>query len=225
VSRRAPLIAGIVAGVLSLLLVVFLVLPKLGDVSQSRDALHDAESKEQQLRLQLQQLEAAKAAAPQTTEEIRRLDALVPPTVDQVGMFLLLSGAANRAGVDPFTMSPRPPAPSTAGSFSTIPVAVTVTGTYFACEEFLYNVETLPRAAKVLSLSLTPGGGGDTSGTSTSTTATSGATSPTGELNMQLSMEFYTTDTNAGPGSAPGPSEGESGSVIGTSTPPPTTGA
>ena len=221
--QRAPLIAGIAAGVVAILLIFFVVLPKMGDVTKSKEALDKAQTEEQQLRLQLQQLEAAKAAAPQTTEEIRRLDALVPSTVDQVGMFLLLSGAANRAGVDPFTMSPGTPTPSTAGSFSAIPVAVSVTGSFFACEEFLYNVETLPRAAKVLSLSLAPGGGTDTSGsTSGASTGTTG-TSATGELSMQLNMEFYTTDTSAGPGSAPGPSEPDA--VIGTSAPPTTPGA
>ena len=34
---------------------------------------------------------------------------------------------------------------------------MTVTGSYFAIEEFLYNLETLQRAAKVLTVNLAPG--------------------------------------------------------------------
>lgn len=209
-NRRGPLIVGAVAGVVALLLVLFLVLPKKGEVEEARKQLASAEQQEQELQLQLQQLRAAQAEAPQATEEIRRLEELIPPTADLPGLILLLSGAANDAGVDFFTMAPGTPTPSTNGQFSVIPTQVTVTGSYFAIEEFLYNIETLQRAGKVLSLSLAPGGGAAAT-TETSTTAT-------GELSSQLSMEFYTTDLSAGPGSAPDASP--SPEVAATPTPP-----
>jgi Tfp pilus assembly protein PilO len=199
VNRRGPLIVGAVAAVLSVLLIFFLVLPKKGEVEEAKGALTTAEEQEQELQLQLQQLRAAQAEAPQATEEIRRLEELVPPTADLPGLILLLSGAANDAGVDFFTMSPAAPTPSTSGQYSVILTQVTVTGSYFAIEEFLYNIETLQRAGKVLSLALAPGGAeAGATDTATSTTTTS-----TGELSTQLSMEFYTTDLSAGPGSTP----------------------
>ena len=197
-NRRGPLIAGVVAGVLAVLLIFFLVLPKKAEVAEARKELASAEEQQQELQLQLQQLEAAQAAAPQATEEIRRLEELVPPTADLPGLILLLSGAANDAGVDFFSMSPAAPTPSTKGQFSVIPTQVIVTGSYFAIEEFLYNVETLQRAGKVLSLSLAPGGG-EAATTETSTTSTAA----TGELSSSMSMEFYTTDLAAGPGTTP----------------------
>ncbi len=61
-------------------------------------------------------------------------------------------------------------------------------------EEFLYRLETLPRAAKVITFSLSPGGQADRS-----------------ELSMALTVELYTTDASAGPGSVPGPSEAGAG--------------
>lgn len=200
-SRRGPLIAGAVSGVLVVLLILFLVLPKMGEVEKAKEALATAEQQEQQLQLQLQQLEEAQAEAPQATEEIRRLEELVPPTADLPGLILLLSGAANDAGVDFFTMSPGAPTPNAEQTFSVIPTQVSVTGSYFAVEEFLYNVETLQRAGKVLSLSLAPGGG-DTAATGTTDTTTT-TTAATGELTTQLSMEFYTTDLASGPGTSP----------------------
>jgi Tfp pilus assembly protein PilO len=199
-SRRGPLIAGIISGLLAVLLILFLVLPKMGEVDTAKEELAAAEQQEQQLQLQLQQLQEAQAEAPQATEEIRRLEELVPPTADLPGLILLLSGAANDAGVDFFTMAPGTPTPNAEGTFSVIPTSVTVTGSYFAIEEFLYNIETLQRAGKVLSLSLAPGGGDAAATTDATDTATTVAT---GELSSQLSMEFYTTDLAAGPGTSP----------------------
>jgi type IV pilus assembly protein PilO len=204
VSRRGPLIAGIAAGALALLLIFFLVLPKMSEVSEAKEKLAAAEEQEQELQLQLQQLQAAQAQAPQANKEIREIDNLVPPTIDEGAIFLLLQGAAARAGVDPSSIAPAPPAADEAvGTFNGVPVSMSVTGTYFQLEEFLYNVETLPRAAKVLNISVAPGG--DVAPTTTTTTTTTTATSPS--LTMQLSLEFYTTDLSAGPGSVPGPSE------------------
>jgi Tfp pilus assembly protein PilO len=221
VNRRGPLIAGVVAGVLALLLVFFLVLPKMGDVGEANEQLEQAETQEQQLQLQLQQLQEAQAEAPETTEEIRQLEELIPPTVDLEGLILLLSGAANRAGVDVLTVAPGTPTPNTEQTFSIIPTAVTATGSYFALEEFLYNVETLPRAAKVLSLTVAPGGAaGGEAGETTGEPAAPASPGVTGELSAQFSMEFYTTDLSAGPGSEPGPSEQTGDSVIGVPSPP-----
>jgi Tfp pilus assembly protein PilO len=225
VNRRGPLIAGAAAGVLAILLIVFLVLPKMGDVSDARAQLVKIEDQEQQLQLQLQQLEAAKADSPQATQEIRNIDEMIPPTADLEGLLLLTSSAANQAGVDFFTVSPAAPTPSADGTFSTISTGISVTGSYFACEEFLHNLETLQRANKVLSLSLSGGAGGasetGTSGTSASTETTSTETVP-GELSMQLSAEFYTTDTSSGPGSTPNGSSGGTGDSTAITSPIPT---
>ena len=57
-------------------------------------------------------------------------------------------------------------------------------------------LETLPRAAKVTTLAVTPSGA-----------STGGTTISTSNLQLQVTVEFYTTDVSAGPGSIPGPSE------------------
>jgi Tfp pilus assembly protein PilO len=219
VSRRGPLIAGAIAVVLAVLMIMFLVLPKMGEVEKAKEALAVAEADEQQLQLQLQQLQAAQAEAPQATEEIRRLEELVPPRADLPGLILVLSGAANDAGVDFFTMAPGVPAPNTEQTFSAIPTSVTVTGSYFAIEEFLYNVETLQRAGKVLSLSLAPGGGDSAAPTGTTDTTTTTTATATGELTAQLSIEFYTTDLASGPGTSP--DEPPPDDTVGATTPTP----
>jgi hypothetical protein len=83
-----------------------------------------------------------------------------------------------------------------------------VTGSYFSLEEFLHRLETLRRAAKVTSISLAASG-----------TETIGGA---GQLQMQLQVEFFTTDTSAGPGSLPGPTQGTAPVILPTVSPTPT---
>ncbi len=194
---RPVLIAAGVSAALAVLMVVFLVLPKMSEVSKAREELQAAQDEEITLQTQLRSLQDAQAQAEQTEREIRALEAKVPPTADLPGLFRLLQSAADRAGVDFFQFSPGTPTADPSGRFSTIAGQIVVTGDYFMLQEFLYRLETLPRAAKVMSVSIAPGGGGETGG----------ATLGSEQLQMQLSVEFYTTDASAGPGSIPGPSE------------------
>ena len=201
-DRRAPIIAGAVFLVIALLGVFFLIMPKMGQVNDKRDELTAAEQQQTQLRAQLQSLKEAQAEAPQTKKRIARIDDQVPPTTDLPSMIRLLSQAADRAAVDFFTVSPGTPTVDTSGRFSVITTSINVTGTYFSLQEFLFRLETLPRAAKVTNVSISPAGGTQT-GTTTA--------SPSESLSMQLTVNLYTSDTSAGPGSEPGPSSGTGG--------------
>jgi Tfp pilus assembly protein PilO len=196
VNRRAPIIAGVIAVLVALLAVFLLVLPKMGDVSTAEEELEAAEDREVALAAQLNALQDARAAAPQTEDDIAAIEAQVPPTADLPSLFRLLQGAADRSAVDFFSFTPGIPAPNAAGTYSSIASQVTVSGGYFAIDEFLFLLETLPRAAKVTTLAVAPSGG--TTGVTTTSTST---------LQLQVTVEFYTTDLSAGPGSIPGPSE------------------
>jgi Tfp pilus assembly protein PilO len=198
VNRRAPIIAGVIAVAVALLAVFLLVRPKMSEVSTTEDDLQVAEDQEVTLAAQLNALQDAQAAAPETEQEIAAIDAEIPPTADLPSLFRLLQGAADRSVVDFFSFTPGTPAPNTAGTFSTIASQVTVSGGYFAIDEFLFLLETLPRAAKVTTLAVTPSSAA--SGETTTTTSTS-------NLQLQMTVEFYTTDASAGPGSVPGPSD------------------
>ena len=195
-NRRAPIIAGVISAAVALLAVLLLVLPKMSDVSTTEEELQSAEDQEVALAAQLDALQDAEAAAPKTEQEIGAIEEQVPPTANLPSLFRLLQGAADRSAVDFFSFSPGTPAPNAAGTYSSIASQVTVTGGYFAIDEFLFLLETLPRAAKVTTLAVTPSGA-----------ATGGTTISTSNLQLQVTVEFYTTDVSAGPGSIPGPSE------------------
>lgn len=195
-NGRAPIIAGAI--VLVALLVVFLmVLPKMSEVGETEDQLRQAQDQEINLAAQLNALEDAQAAAPETELEIAAIDAQVPQTADLPRLFRQLQGAADRAAVDFFSFTPGTPVPNLTGSYSTIASQITVSGGYFAIDQFLFLLETLQRAAKVTTLAVTPSAGGE----ETTTTSTS-------TLQLQITVEVYTTDSSAGPGSIPGPTEG-----------------
>jgi Tfp pilus assembly protein PilO len=197
VNRRAPIIAGAIVLLVALLAVFLLVLPKMSEVGETEDQLQETQDQEINLAAQLNALEDAEAAAPDTELEIAAIDEQVPPTADLPSLFRLLQGAADRAAVDFFSFTPGTPVPNPTGSYSTIASQITVSGGYFAIDEFLFLLETLQRAAKVTTLAVTPSAGGE------GTTTTS-----TGNLQLQITVEFYTTDSSAGPGSIPGPTEG-----------------
>ena len=201
-NRRAPIVvAGIV--VIVLVFVAFLVvLPKAHEVSRARQDLTEAQQQQSALQAQLQALEEAKAQAPQTEKQIHRLQEKIPTTADLPGLFRTLQDAADSAAVDFFSFSPGTPVADPTGTYSTLPSTIQVTGSYLSLEQFLGLLETLPRAGKVTSIAITP----------QSTSAETGGT--TGVLQMQLTVEFFTTDTSAGPGSVPGSTQG----LVGTGT-------
>lgn len=203
-SKRAPLIAGIAIAVVAALAVVLLVLPKMNEVGEAEDRLTAAEDQQLSLQAQLGSLQDAQAAAPETERQIALLEDQVPSVADLPALFNLLQAAADRSAVDFFSFSPGSPTADAAGSFSLIPSQISVTGSYFALDEFIFLLETLPRAAKVLSITVTPQAAATEGGTTTSAT---------GSLSVQMSVEFYTTDASAGPGSVPGPTQGAVGAT------------
>lgn len=193
-SKRGPLIAGAVVGVLVLLLIFVLVLPKLHAVSSAQSDLSAAEAQQDVLEGQKAALEDVKAAAPDNKAIIANVDRQIPPLADESGLILLLQNAAVSAGLDLVTLTPSTPTFDATTGLSTITVSVNATGTYFDVTEFMYRIETLPRAAKVTGIQLAPGAASATTTTSTIPT-----------LSLSGTVEVYTSDASAGPGSIPGP--------------------
>ena len=208
-GKRAPLIAGAIVVVLVIVAVVVLVLPKKQQVADAKKSLATAQSQQQLLQTQLSALKQAQAQAPHDKAVIANVKRQIPPTADEPGMLLLMTNSATDAGITLWQFTPSTPlADPQNAELTVIPLAFTVKGTYFALAEFLFNVETLPRVAKVQSVQI---GAGDT-------TSTSGPTSAVTSLSMTGTIAFYTTDTSAGPGSQPGPTSGTSSSTS-TTTP------
>jgi Tfp pilus assembly protein PilO len=198
-GKRATLIVAAVAVVLAILMVVFLVLPKMNAVSAANTELETTKAQESTLLSQLAALQQAQDEAEANRKIIQSVEEQIPPTADEPGFLRLLSNAATRAGIKLWQFTPSQPVLNASINLSEIPVTFTVKGNYFALAEFLYNLETLPRVAKVQTVSITDAGT-DAPDTSSSIPF----------LQATGAVILYTSDTSAGPGSVPGPSNGTS---------------
>jgi Tfp pilus assembly protein PilO len=185
------IIAGAGAAILALLLIVFLVLPKLAQVSSAQQELDEAQAQQKTLSSRLAALQQAREEAPQNQAAIRRAEQQVPPTADLPGMILLLRNAAAGSGVQVLSLTPGTPATSPDNRFSNISVSASGEGTYFSIVDYLYAIETMPRAATVESIDLTPAGGST--------------------LSFVATLTLFTSDVSSGPGSEPGPTESGAG--------------
>jgi Tfp pilus assembly protein PilO len=186
-GRRAIVLAGVGAAVLALLLIFFLVLPKMSEVTEAEKELEDTTAEQAVLRGRLNALKQAQDEAPENEATIREIEGLVPPTAELSAVILLLRNAASVAGVQVVSLTPATPTVSTTGGFSTISVSASGECSYFAMVNYLHEIETLPRAATVEAINLTPIEGS--------------------VLSFTATITLYTSDISAGPGSEPGPTE------------------
>jgi len=170
-------------------MIFVLVTPKLREVSTARSDLDQARNDQKTLESRIAVLTDAQEQAPKARRQIRRVNKQIPTVADQPGLILFLNNAATDAGLTLASFSPSTPAFDPTTGLSVIQVSVSASGTYFDITDFLYKIETFPRSAKVTSVALSGGEGG-------------GGGVP--ELTLATTIEVYTSDTSAGPGSTPG---------------------
>jgi len=184
VNRKPALIAALVGVGVVLVMVVALILPKAGQVRAKQKDVQQAQQQQTVLQAQLDQLKAAAKDAPKDRKTLAQLKTQIPPTADLPGLIRSLNAVADKADVDFVSISPGQP--TSAGSYSVVPVQLNVVGGFFAVDQYMYLLETLPRVSKVTTMSISGG--------------------PDGlpQLTITLTANFYTTDTSAGPGSIPG---------------------
>lgn len=186
--KRGPLIAALVSAAVIILMVAVLILPRASQVRAKQREVTASETRGSVLRLQLEQIQAYAKEAPKNRRELAKLQSAIPPTADLPGLLRLLNSAAAQAGVDFMTVAPGQPATSPDGKTSIISTQITVVGGFFAVDQYLFRLETLPRAARVNTIQVSPQGWP--------------------KLSVSLNVEFFTTDVSAGPGSIPGATQG-----------------
>lgn len=186
-TGRALLIAAAAWIVGAILVFFFLVSPKMGEVSDAREQLEQAQAEEVARRAELSRLQELRQDAPDIRRQLKDIQDQVPPQADLPGLINLLQDAADDSGVEFFSISPGDPVGVPAGA-AEIPAQVQVIGRFFPVDEFLTELETLERAAKVTNLTISEGEDG------------------LPQIQAQMAVEFYTTDLNAGP-ATPGEEE------------------
>ena len=110
-GRRAVIVAGAGAAILALLLVLFLVLPKMAEVTTAEGELQDAKAEQQTLSVQLNALKQARDEAPQNEATIREIEGKVPDRAKRGARAAPPRSAANYSGTRYAATLLAPPAP------------------------------------------------------------------------------------------------------------------
>jgi Tfp pilus assembly protein PilO len=181
-NRRAPLFAAIGVALVAVVATMLLVFPKYREVGRAKEQLKTAQDEQLVLETELARLEEAKKNAPQLMRQLAKVRREIPPAADLPGLINHLQDAADISQVDFFSVSPS--VPVVTGQASEIPAQVQVIGSFFSVDHFLWKLETLPRAAKVLGVQVAEG------------------PDQAPQIQVTLQVEFFTTDTTAGPGAA-----------------------
>jgi Tfp pilus assembly protein PilO len=182
-NLRSVLAAKILGGVALLAITAggwLLVLsPKTSELADVRTRIETTRGQNETLRQQLAKLEAQRKQLPATRATARALAALFPPTADQPTLFKAVTAAAAQAGIpagDVTELSAEAPVAGTSGGSdkAKLPgestdsdlagqtVTITVQGDYDEIQRLAENLEDLPRAYLVSSLTLGVGAGAGT---------------------------------------------------------------
>ena len=155
-TRRYALAA--VAGLaIVLIFFVFVLKPKLTEITDVRDQVQSQQDQAQSLRIRLAQLKEAQRQQPQTQARLAVFDRLLPTTPDLPAMIRQLQTAATASAMDLVSLAPSPPANLTdATGVQTISVNILVRGGFFRLETFLTRLEDLQRVVEVTSISIAP---------------------------------------------------------------------
>lgn len=177
----------IVIGVVSFLFVFRPQANKISDTAAQADA---ARQRGEELQLELDRLEALREQAPQLRERAAVLDAAMPTVDPKLAEFILqVQDAATTSGIEWISISPTPPTPATGvENVSQVAVALSIEGGYFQVQDFLVRLETLSRAVKIGTVSLSP--------------------SELPILSSSLSMQIFVSTAPATPAPAPAATPG-----------------
>jgi len=156
-TRQQLIAAGVAAVVVTALFFLFLLSPKLKDISKTRTDVQTARAEQETLNTQLAHLKDVKKNAPETMAKLAALSQYVPQTPDLPGFILQVQTAATESGIDLQSIAPSPPANVTNSTgVQTISVTLTCQAGFFRIEDFLARLENLPRAVEVRAISLSP---------------------------------------------------------------------
>jgi Tfp pilus assembly protein PilO len=233
--QRGPILAAVGGAILVVMLIATMIMPKISKTKETNTQLAAAQEQEQALQTQLTSLQATANNAKAIRTQMALLDAAVPDDAHLSDLIRMLNDAADQAGVDFMTLTPGQPTsvdggqstliaggtttptgtessaspaapaapaygPTLPESISVLPMAITVNGTYFAVDEYLFRLESMPRISKVSQLTLSAGSNGYP------------------QLQLTFSVNFYTTDSSAGPGAEPGAQSGPAAQPVPGST-------
>jgi Tfp pilus assembly protein PilO len=154
---RRYVAAGVIAVVLVALFGLFLIKPRLTEITDIREQIATQQAQNRSLQIRLRQLEQAAQNAPATVARLSLFDRLLPPTPDLPSLIRQLQGAATASGIDLVSIAPGTPQthPEATG-VEVVSVNLQIRGGFFRLESFLARLEDLQRVMEVTSIAIGP---------------------------------------------------------------------
>lgn len=193
----------------------FLVIkPQRAHASALRTQADGVKAQSAQLQTQVAQLRQQQKDLPAQQKLLSQIATKIPDNPALPSLIRQLSAAADGAGVNLVSLAPgqpslasaaavarstsaaatgaaRRPAPAAASPLATIPLMVSVQGSYFNVEQFFSAVESLNRAMLVTGFSLAPASGSSAPAGASAPSAGSAASLPPGTLNAQITASVF----------------------------------
>jgi Tfp pilus assembly protein PilO len=210
-TRKWSLLTALVVVVVMLAGWFLVVSPTRSSADQAREQAAAQETKNDQLKAQIADLQAKKKNLPQQQAIIAQVQQQIPSNPELPSLIRSISSMATSAGVDVHTLTPVNPVASAAQqpanavgvngqTLQTINVEMEVLGTYANVERFLNKMESLKRSLLVTGLTLNIASGSGTTGGSTVVAAQAGV-SPS--LAATISFRAFMVSSSAAPGTSP----------------------
>jgi Tfp pilus assembly protein PilO len=164
-----------------------LVSPKRSDAQALRSDRDAAQASNNDLLRKLQVLKAQAKNLPKEQAKLAAVAARIPDNTAMPALVRALTGAAKSAGIELVSVTPSAPvvvagaaaaapaapaatgakaavpatgsaaASASAGQLASIPLTLSIAGGYFQVEQFVANLENLPRAMRLNNLAIAPG--------------------------------------------------------------------
>jgi Tfp pilus assembly protein PilO len=193
----------------------FLVIkPQRAHASSLRSQTDGVKAQSAQIRTQVAQLRQEQKDLPAQQKLLSQIATKIPDNPALPALIRQLSAAADGAGVNLLSLAPgqpamasvTPPARSTsaaatgaarrpavaaAAPFASIPLTVSVQGSYFNVEQFFSAVESLNRAMLVTGFTLAPASGSSAPAAGSAPSAGAAGTLPPGTLTAQITAQVF----------------------------------
>ncbi len=177
---------------------MFVLSPRSDAIAATNEEVAVAEQRNQSLRNQIQTLKLREEQLPALRETSKALDRRFPPTAEQAKLFKMITAAAAEAGIAPqhlTSMQMDPPAAVGTGSSAQLPgvaapiasiagqkLTINVSGSPTQIRAFVANLEKLPRAFAVSTISLAQQSASQEPSENTSTAADAQTVTITGDM-------------------------------------------
>lgn len=179
--NRGPLIFGGSVLLAAMVLVFGFLLPRGREVSALRDGVGIERAELEQMEFRLRDLRAADPV--DLKAEALAYRELIPAGSELPEFLALLEQLADQSGVSVSSVNVGVPGAAASSPVTSIGFTLAVSGDYFSLARFLFAIEHAPRLIRTTTISVVRGQGQG--------------------LSMSLSIQTFTTDPNAGPGSDP----------------------